>query len=247
MEISEILHGIAFYFLAAVMLGGAVIVVRSRNLVYSAFSLLFTFTGVAGLYILAFADFVAIVQLLVYVGGILVLFLFGMMLTRKVGQARISNELSGTIMSHVIPVVVTGVLVGVVLTVDWTKPQSKNVNQWMGEAPTSIWASEGPDTREKMLENVRYPASQFRGENERGNVPEAPSESQNTGKEKKNREEKSTIHVIGNAFMGEYLLVFEEIALLLLVALLGACYLARRPTEEELETARELMEEEGLS
>ena len=58
--------------------------VFSRNIMYAAFSLLFTFFGVAGLYVLLQADFLAVTQILIYVGGILVLLLFGVMLTNNV-------------------------------------------------------------------------------------------------------------------------------------------------------------------
>ena len=73
-----------FWIFALVTVGSAGVVVLSRTLIYSAFALLFTFFGVAGLYVLLGADFLAAVQLLVYVGGILVLLLFGVMLTHKI-------------------------------------------------------------------------------------------------------------------------------------------------------------------
>jgi NADH:ubiquinone oxidoreductase subunit 6 (subunit J) len=73
-----------FWVFAALTLGSAAIVVLSRTLIYSAFALLVTFFGVAGLYVLLGADFLAATQLLVYVGGILVLLLFGVMLTHKI-------------------------------------------------------------------------------------------------------------------------------------------------------------------
>jgi NADH-quinone oxidoreductase subunit J len=72
-----------FYALAAITLGSGAVVVLARSLIYSAFALLFTFFGVAGLYVLLGADFLAATQLLIYVGGILVLLLFGVMLTHK--------------------------------------------------------------------------------------------------------------------------------------------------------------------
>ena len=72
-----------FYVLALVTVGSAAVVVLARSLIYSAFALLFTFFGVAGLYLLLGADFLAATQLLIYVGGILVLLLFGVMLTHK--------------------------------------------------------------------------------------------------------------------------------------------------------------------
>lgn len=74
---------VIFYVLAAITVGSATVVVLARSLIYSAFALLFTFFGVAGLYVLLGADFLAATQLLIYVGGILVLLLFGVMLTHK--------------------------------------------------------------------------------------------------------------------------------------------------------------------
>ena len=75
---------VVFWAFAVVTVGSAAVVVLSRTLIYSAFSLLFTFFGVAGLYVLLGADFLAAAQLLIYVGGILVLLLFGVMLTHKI-------------------------------------------------------------------------------------------------------------------------------------------------------------------
>lgn len=73
-----------FYLFAAITLVPACVVVFSKNLLYAAFSLLFTLSGVAALYALLGADFLAITQILVYVGGILILILFGVMFTQKV-------------------------------------------------------------------------------------------------------------------------------------------------------------------
>ena len=77
-------EAVVFWVFASVTVASAAVVVFSRALIYSAFALLFTFFGVAGLYLLLGADFLAATQLLVYVGGILVLLLFGVMLTHKI-------------------------------------------------------------------------------------------------------------------------------------------------------------------
>ena len=61
----------------------AVALLWVRQVLYSAFALLFTFLGLAGLYVLAGADFVAVTQIMVYVGGVLVLLIFGIMLTNR--------------------------------------------------------------------------------------------------------------------------------------------------------------------
>ena len=76
---------LAFYALAAMTIGGAGGTAFSRNIIYSAWSLLFAFMGVAGLYIFLGADFPAVAQVLIYVGGILVLILFAIMLTKQIG------------------------------------------------------------------------------------------------------------------------------------------------------------------
>ncbi|HEX9880186.1 MAG TPA: NADH-quinone oxidoreductase subunit J, partial [Candidatus Binatia bacterium] len=69
MDIS--IGAVIFYFVALVLVVSAAGVAFSPNIVYSAFSLVGTFGGVAGLYVLLGADFVAGVQILIYVGGIL--------------------------------------------------------------------------------------------------------------------------------------------------------------------------------
>jgi NAD(P)H-quinone oxidoreductase subunit 6 len=86
---------VIFYALAALTVGSAMLVAFSRNIVYSTFALLGAFMGVVGIYILLAADFVAMVQLLVYVGGILVLTIFAVMLTAGIGDVTVSNRAVG--------------------------------------------------------------------------------------------------------------------------------------------------------
>ena len=75
-------QNVAFYLLAAAMALSAIGVVRSQNVVHAALFLVVVLAGAAGLYILVAAEFVAWVQVLIYIGAIVVLFLFGIMLTR---------------------------------------------------------------------------------------------------------------------------------------------------------------------
>lgn len=84
-----------FYLLAAVSLVSALGVALSPNILYSAFSLLGTLLGIAGLYLYLGADFVGVIQLLIYVGGILVLILFAVLLTNKIGELKITNLSAG--------------------------------------------------------------------------------------------------------------------------------------------------------
>ena len=80
-----------FYAVAGLTLLGAAGVAFSRNIIYSAFSLLATFFGVALVYALLSSDFLAVAQLLLYVGGILVLIMFAVMLTNRIGETSGSN------------------------------------------------------------------------------------------------------------------------------------------------------------
>ncbi|MFC1484794.1 NADH-quinone oxidoreductase subunit J [Candidatus Neomarinimicrobiota bacterium] len=75
---------IAFIGVAVLVVVSAFFVVTTRNLVHSAIALMGTLFGVAGLYVFLYADFMAAVQVVIYVGGILVLIIFGVMLTHRI-------------------------------------------------------------------------------------------------------------------------------------------------------------------
>jgi NADH-quinone oxidoreductase subunit J len=160
------IYDLIFYLFAAVTLLSAFFVVTTRNVVRAAFFLLFTFFGVSGIYVLLGADFVAIVQLIVYVGGILILLIFGVMITNKITQVDIKT---GTI--HTLPAAIgvglfTGMIGAVILNTDWFQVNSP--------------------------------------------MPE------------------STLSTMGNMLLNEYVLVFELLGILLLVALIGAASMARK-------------------
>src|SRR3954467_2064386 len=73
-------EAIAFYVLSFFILGFAVLVVSTRNTVHSVLYLVLNFLAVAALYVLLTAQFLAVIQVLVYAGGIVVLYLFVVML-----------------------------------------------------------------------------------------------------------------------------------------------------------------------
>jgi len=160
-------YDIIFYFFAVVTVVSAGIVVLSRNIIYSAFSLLFTLFGVAGIYILLNADFIAVAQLLIYVGGILVLLLFGVMLTNKVVSVDIKTGTMQTLPASILIAFTAGALCGIFYITDW-----------------------------KTVENV----------------PDL----------------KTTATSLGEMFMTTYLLPFEVVSVVLLVALVGAAMIARK-------------------
>lgn len=163
------LYDLIFYLFAIITVVSAVIVVNSKNIVHSAYSLLLTFFGVSGIYVLLGADFLAVVQIMVYVGGILILLLFGVMLTNKIVSVDIR---SGSI--QVIPAIIglgafTAILLSVVSSTNW-KSEKFNI----------------ADTTSVQL---------------------------------------------GNLLLNEYVLIFELLGILLLVALIGAASIARRDKE----------------
>ncbi len=163
------IYDIIFYLFAAITLVSGFFVVSTKNIVHAGFYLLFTLFGVAGLYVLLGADFIAIVQLLVYVGGILILLLFGVMLTNKITSVDLR---SGT--SYIIPAVIgVGILWGALTAVLFK-------TSWRSKAPSGM----DPTTSE-----------------------------------------------IGRLLITDYVLVFELLGILLLVALIGAASIARRDKE----------------
>jgi len=110
---------IVFYCFAVVVIGSAAMVVFSRSLIRSAFALLFTFFGVAALYVFLGADFLAATQMVIYVGGILVLLLFGVMLTHKLYDLNLRGEAYQFWPALLVTLVVFGTLVFFMLRTQW--------------------------------------------------------------------------------------------------------------------------------
>ena len=158
-----------FYGLAAVAVLAAIAAATASRIVHAAFGLMAAFFGVAGLYFLLGADFVGLAQVIVYVGGILVLLVFGILMTGKT-QANLGLEERPRLL---VPTLIGGVLFfGLLLA----------------------------------LHGTDFAAHA------------APADPQ------------PTTASIGRAFLDpeQYLLPFELSSVLLLAALVGAAYLARR-------------------
>ncbi len=109
----------AFWFLAALTVLSAAGVAFSRNILYSSFALLGALLGVAGLYVLLSADFLAVAQVLIYIGGVLVLILFAVMLTSRIEDVKISNQALGVLPAAGATVATVGLLVYVVFRAPW--------------------------------------------------------------------------------------------------------------------------------
>jgi NADH-quinone oxidoreductase subunit J len=128
-------EAVAFYVAAALILGFAVLVITARSTVHSVMFLVLNFLSVAGLYVLLSAQFLAVIQVLVYAGGIVVLYLFVVMLVnlkqtaesfsdpRRLG--RLGVVLSIAVLAELVAIAAYG----------WSKPeatgslQANNVEQ----------------------------------------------------------------------------------------------------------------------
>ena len=120
---------IAFGLIVTLTLGSAFVVVLSKQLLYSAIALLFTLFGIAGLYVFMWADFMAGVQIVIYIGGILVLLIFGIMLTNKISSVNISHTSLQRSVGAVIALGVLGLLVPMILNTPWHQLSSVEPNQ----------------------------------------------------------------------------------------------------------------------
>lgn len=165
---------IAFFLLATACVAGALITLWSRYVVHSAFGLMLALLGVAGLYVTLGSDFLAVVQVIVYVGGVVVLYLFGIMLTPPDLAERNKVRVGiGTVLA--------------VLVIALLGTAALGVQDWAYLSPSGG----GPQDTEVIRE-------------------------------------------IGARFMArdQLLLAFELASVLLLVALIGAVFIARRAAAE---------------
>ena len=160
---------IAFYFFGILIIVSGAVVVLSKNVMHSAFALLFTLFSVAGVYVLLSADFLAITQMMIYIGGILVLIIFGIMLTTHITGVDIKSGRIGKLnilIAGILTAIIAVSLIVVFSTTSWYLSESETVD--------------------------------------------------------------STINRIGNELLTNYLLAFEAASMLLLIAIIGAAFIARR-------------------
>ena len=110
---------IVFWTFAALTVGGACIVAFSGRITHAAFALMFALFGVAGLYVFLGADFLAGVQVMVYVGGILVLLLFGILMTQTVATVNIRRGGRNVILGGLVALALGLVTVVITLQTRW--------------------------------------------------------------------------------------------------------------------------------
>jgi NADH:ubiquinone oxidoreductase subunit 6 (subunit J) len=206
------MEAVIFAIYAIAACAGAIAVVVTQNVVRMAFWLIVSLGSVAGLFFLLHADFLGATQLLIYVGGTVVLLIFGVMLTASGTTIAIKSGPGETVLGGLVGLVVLGVLAFGVLGVDWTANREKLLAVSPDAAAGAAYNSqETGRTARKLgaaLMGVRF---------ERDLGKPAGSGPLGTG----------------------YLLPFEIISVHLLVVLVGASYLARAKRRRASEIAQE--------
>jgi len=126
MEITQILYVAGFYLFALLTIVSAFFVTFARNIMRAVFSLMFTLFGIAGLFLFLHADFLAATQVLIYVGGVLVLLLFGIMLTQRMVEADIRSGRIQFVPALIAMVILMGFLLFLIFETPWNVKQPAN-------------------------------------------------------------------------------------------------------------------------
>jgi NADH-quinone oxidoreductase subunit J len=190
--------------------------------------LLFTFFGIAGLYVMANADFLAVTQLLVYVGGILILLIFGIMLTTKISSVNVT--FSGPGASKVVVGLLSSALLIILCIAYFGAGSEAVVKTAEGKSQTvSTWAStkSNPWSQTQYNKNITDEVLAVKHG--------APQEL------KTNEGSQGTAQEIGRLMLTDWLLPFEIVSVVILVALIGAMMIARKepaPNEEQIAEVR---------
>ena len=227
---------ILFWIFALATCGAAIAVCISQNIVRMAFWLIISLGSTSGLFFLLGADFVGATQLLVYVGGTLVLLIFGVMLTASGPFIRIKTSPADGVVAAGVGAGFLALVLYTVVAVDWSQfaKWDKNSDNFLTrkEFPTRFDAGlfdsidANADGRISRKEDDSYRAS---------NAESLVENQYNL------RQEGNTLRPIGLALLGlrpdkdlgkntdspGYLLRFEIVSVHLLVVLIGAAYLAR--------------------
>ncbi|MEX2238198.1 MAG: NADH-quinone oxidoreductase subunit J [Dehalococcoidia bacterium] len=132
---------IAFWTLSGLTVGSALLIVVTRNIFHAVLALIVSFLGVAGLYVLLSADFIAVAQVLVYAGAVSVLMLFALMLTPRQARNNAANylEIPGLLLS----LVIGGLITVAAVSTDWAEVDDDRgfdaTSRLIGEALIDKW------------------------------------------------------------------------------------------------------------
>jgi NADH-quinone oxidoreductase subunit J len=230
----DAIQPLLFWIIALVTALCAVAVVVSQNIVRSATWLLFTLAGTSGIFFLLGADLVAAIQLLVYVGGTLVLVVFGVMLTAQGPFINMKTSGAEWAISALVGILLMGVLAMGILAAG--KPSAP-----VGSAVVEY----APKTRLVKAETAAY--GKLRADYQAEKITKEVFDREWNALDRDQAANSSYTSVIGQGFLGvgvgpahretvdgkatvvraNYLLPFELVSVHLLVVLIGAAYLAR--------------------
>ena len=188
------IHDIAFWSLSVITIVSAIGVVVVKDLFRSALLLAVVFVGVAGFFFLLSAEFLAVGQVLIYVGAISILFIFSVMLTTDIQRGNSPNKLH--IAATVVPILLLVVVLFGVFTSEWVEldvDKQDTVNLVQARAVGAISEAE-------------FAADSINDEFSQQVLQDAD---------------------IADLLVGEYVLAFEGVSVLLLAALIGSLALAR--------------------
>ena len=162
---------ITYGLFALIALAGGFMIIYTDNVLYAAIGLLITLLSVAGIFVLSFADFVAVTQIMIYVGGTLTIMIFGIMLSQRndLSPGKANKPIRAALIT-LLSIILSFCLLFPLSKVDWQQLESDN----------------------KLLDI------------------------------------ETTVQPIGKQLMTQYLLPFEIIAVTLLIALVGATYIASK-------------------
>jgi NADH-quinone oxidoreductase subunit J len=132
---------VVFYALAAAVVISALGVALARSILSSALSLLGTLGGVAGLYLWIGADFLGIAQILIYVGGVLVLVLFAILMTHRIGDSRLTNLSAGATVAAPSTIALGALLMKAAAKTPWreTEAAAAPTTARLGDALLDEW------------------------------------------------------------------------------------------------------------
>ena len=108
-----------FYLFGGLAVVSATTVLFAKNILYAAFALVITFLAVAALYVLANAEFVAMTQIMIYVGGIIVLLIFGIMLTNKISGNPLATSAGNRIVGTTIALSLAVILIYAIFKINF--------------------------------------------------------------------------------------------------------------------------------
>lgn len=192
----------AFWAMAAMTIGAAVLVVTVRNIFRAAIFLALSFGGIAGLYFLLSAEFIGVVQVLVYVGAVSILIVFAIMLVRDVSAG--SRSVNRPEIAALVAGLVAAALIFVAYRTGWQRVEDlENPGARAGLAGTYVEVQ----SRTGVAMTVA-PAEP----GDKGAQPGVLADSTGT---------------VGTLLVRDYLLAFEAIGVVLTAALIGALALLR--------------------